>query len=71
MALGDNETARVAERGYRDTARMMMEIDHFMPKLVVDEIRENGFAVQDVSHHCHELIRSAWQSQHSTTGSSF
>jgi ferritin-like metal-binding protein YciE len=71
MALGDQETARIAERGYRDTAQMMMEIDHVMPKLVVDEIRENGFAVQDVSHTCHELIRSAWQSQHSTTGRSF
>jgi hypothetical protein len=65
-ALGDQETARIAERGYRDTARMMMEIDHLMPKLVLDEIRENGFAAQDVSAQCHDLIRSAWQSQHPT-----
>jgi hypothetical protein len=69
MALGDAETARVAEQGYRDTARMMMEIDRFMPKLVLDELRQNGFAPKDVSEDCHRLIQSAWQSQGTTAGS--
>jgi ferritin-like metal-binding protein YciE len=71
MSLGDHETARVAEQGYRDTARMMMEIDHVMPKLVIDELRQNGFAPKDVSEGCHRLVQSAWQSQSTPTGSSF
>ena len=34
-SLGDNETAQVCERGYRDMARMVMEIDRLMPGLVI------------------------------------
>lgn len=58
--LGDEETARLADRGYRDTARMMMEVARIMPELVVQEIRENGLPVRDVAGESHQMIRTAW-----------
>ena len=61
LALGDQETGRMADRGYRDMARLMVEIDHLMPGLVVAEIRENGFTPRDVSAESSRLISEAWR----------
>jgi len=60
-SLGDRETADVAGRGYKDMARMMMEIDGLMAGLVVEELREDGLQPQDVSDRSKELVHAAWR----------
>jgi ferritin-like metal-binding protein YciE len=68
MSLGDQETARLAERGYRDAARMVMEIDHILPKLVIDELRQDGLQVKDVAEECRKLIHDSWTRGAGQTG---
>jgi len=63
MALGDDATASVAEQGYRDMAKMAMQIDQIVPGLVVAEMRQNGFTPADVSQRCAQLVHDAWQGQ--------
>ena len=61
--LGDDETARLADRGYRDCARMIMEIDRLMPTLVVQELQQDGLPVRDVADECRRLVSDAWTRQ--------
>jgi len=69
LALGDPETGRLADRGYRDMARLMMEIDRIMPGLVVAEMRENGFTPRDTSAESARLISDAWRRSSAPSGS--
>ncbi|HEV8634048.1 MAG TPA: hypothetical protein VG370_07395 [Chloroflexota bacterium] len=68
MALGDDETARVAERGYRDMARACMEIDRFLPGLVIQELRQDGHTARDVASDCQRLVHEAWSQGRTTAG---
>ena len=61
LAFGDRETATLAEQGYRDAARAIMAIDRFMPPLVLQELRQDGFQVEDVSEHCAKMVHDAWR----------
>ncbi len=61
LGLGDADTARLCEQGYRDCAGMIIAIDRLMPDLVLDELRQDGFQVADVSAECHRLIAQSWQ----------
>lgn len=63
MGLGDQQTAMLADRGYRDCARMVMEIDRVMPNLVIQELQQDGLRVADVSEQCRKLIHDAWTRQ--------
>jgi len=60
MSLGDDESARLAERNYRDAARMVMEIDHILPKVVIEELRQDGAQARDVAEHCRKMVHDAW-----------
>lgn len=60
-ALGDHDTEELAERGYRDTARLVMRIDRVMPSLVVEELRQDGFTAPDVSEWASNIITTAWE----------
>jgi len=60
MGLGDDQTARLAERGYRDAARMAMEIDRIIPGLVLEELRQDGAHPRSVEEECHRMIHEAW-----------
>jgi hypothetical protein len=62
QSLGDRDTADVAARGYRDMARMMMEIDRVMPPLVVQELTQDGQQAADVSESSRQLVHEAWRS---------
>jgi hypothetical protein len=66
-SLGDRETADVAARGYRDMARMMMEIDRVMPELVIWELRQDGHQATEVAEKCHRLVHEAWRSPTGTS----
>ena len=62
-SLGDHETEELAERGYRDCARMAMEIDRLMPSLVFKELQQDQLPAQDVSTWAHGIISNAWNRQ--------
>ena len=62
-SLGDHETEELAEQGYRDCARMVMQIDRVMPGLVVEEMRQDRLPAQDVEQWAHDLVRRAWDRQ--------
>lgn len=60
-SLADAETAALAERGYQDTAKMIMQVDRILPKIVVEELRENKqLAPTDVREQARVMIKNAW-----------
>jgi ferritin-like metal-binding protein YciE len=67
--LGDRDTAVLAERGYRDAARMVMEIDRLMPGLVLEELRQDRLQVADVSEACRTMVHDAWRREEPSAGS--
>jgi hypothetical protein len=61
MSLGDTMTAALAERGYADTARMIMHVDRILPKIVVEELREDrSLQPSDVEQQTRSMVRNAW-----------
>jgi hypothetical protein len=59
-SLGDHETEELAEQGYRDCARLAMRIDRVMPGLVFEELRQDGFAAQNVDDWASRIVSDAW-----------
>lgn len=59
-ALGDHETEELAEEGYRDAARLVMELDRSLPDVLVTELRQDGFQAQDVSEWAGRIVHDAW-----------
>ena len=59
-SLGDHETEELAEQGYRDSARLVMQIDRVMPSLVEEELQQDGFAARDVADWAHAVVSDAW-----------
>lgn len=68
-AFGDDETAGLAERGYRDAADMAMRLDKLVPGLVLDELRQDKLSPRDVAADVGKMVHDAWTRQ-STSGSS-
>jgi hypothetical protein len=61
-SLGDVETTRLAERGYADTAKMIMLIDRIMPKIVIEELREDeALRPDDTQEQTHSMVKKSWQ----------
>ncbi|GAC1394775.1 MAG: hypothetical protein NVS3B10_09330 [Polyangiales bacterium] len=60
-SLGDTETASLAERGYADTAKMIMHIDRILPKIVVEELGEDkALHPQDTQGQTRTMVKKAW-----------
>lgn len=70
-ALGDHETMLLAERGYRDAARMAMEVDRVMPGLVIAELKQDGLPARDVAEDCKKMVHEAWTTGSSTTAGAY
>lgn len=68
-SLGDHDTEELAEDGYRDCARMVMAIDRAMPRLVFQELKQDGLPAQDVSDWAQKLIHGAWDRAQGGSGS--
>ncbi len=58
--LGDAETARLAESGYGDAARIIMHLDRILPKITIEELREDKLDVSDVNAATHAMVKAAW-----------
>ena len=67
LSLGDMETARIAERGYGETARCIMHIDRILPKVVVEELREEVKAA-NVEEQTLKMVKQAWNREAPTFG---
>ncbi len=66
-ALGDTATASLAERGYADTARMIMHVDRILPKIVVEELREDkALHPADTEQQTRSMLKAAWNREAST-----
>ena len=62
-SLGDHETEELAEQGYRECARMVMDIDSLMPQLVVRELQQDKLPAQDVTGWARDIVHNAWSRQ--------
>jgi hypothetical protein len=61
-AAGDGVTAELAKRHLRDNSRFVMEIKNFMPKLVLDELKEDGLEVRDDAlRQAEAAVHEIWQ----------
>ena len=58
--LGDSETATLAQKGYQDSARLVMHFDRILPRVTVEELRESKLEVMDVSAQVSGMVSSAW-----------
>lgn len=66
-SLGDVETTSLAERGYSDTAKMIMHIDRIMPKIVVEELREDkALRPNDTQEQTHGMVKKSWDREAQT-----
>ena len=59
-SLGDHDTEELAEQGYRDCARLVMEIDRVMPSLVVEELKQDKLPAQNVAERAYGIVSDAW-----------
>jgi|GEM_PF-1435980 len=63
-SLGDGETKSLADRGYSDTTKVIMEINRILPKIVVEELRENKeLHPADTNEETRQMVHNAWRSQ--------
>lgn len=67
-SLDDKETVELAERGYRDCARLIMVVDRIMPSLVVEELRQDGLPVIDASERVRSMVSDAWRREAGPAG---
>lgn len=66
-SLGDEATASMAERGYADTARMIMHVDTILPKIVVEELSEDkALHPANVEEQTRRMMKKAWDRSAST-----
>lgn len=62
LAAGDQETADLSKRHLKDHAAFVMEITFFMPKLVLDELRQDGLAVAPTAQQAAEQgLHEIWR----------
>ena len=60
-SLGDEETASLAQRGYADTTKAIMHINHILPKIVVEELREDKqLNPADTADKTRGMTKDAW-----------
>lgn len=58
--LSDSETATLAQKGYEDCARSVMSFDRILPKITVEELREDKLDVMDVTDKVRVMVQGAW-----------
>jgi ferritin-like metal-binding protein YciE len=66
MGLGDKETSMLAEKGYQDAARLVMHFDRILPKITIEELREDKLDVSDVTEQVKKMVAAAWDRNQSS-----
>ncbi len=67
-SLGDGETAKLAQAGYQDTARLIMHCDKILPKITTEELREWKLSAADVQSQTQAMVKDAWNREKTTLG---
>lgn len=68
-SLGDMETTSLAERGYAETARMIMHVDRILPKIVIEELREDKTLNPiNVEQQTRTMLEKAWDREAPSMG---
>jgi uncharacterized protein YukE len=67
-SLGDQETAALAETCYRDIARLTKQVDRVLPALVIQELREEGLVVSEMSRETLAMVKRAWEGDAAVAG---
>ncbi|MBC7793850.1 MAG: hypothetical protein H7Z43_09085 [Clostridia bacterium] len=60
VGFDDSETAKLAERGYRDAAKTIMHLDHVLPAVTVEELREHNPSVRNSAEQVRTMVSQAW-----------
>jgi len=58
--LNDPETSKLAQSGYEDSARLIMHLDRILPKITIEELREDKLDVSDVTEKTKAMVAAAW-----------
>lgn len=58
--LHDEQTASLAQEGYKDSAHMVMHLDRILPKVTIEELREDKLDVSDVHEKVMKMVSGAW-----------
>ena len=66
--LTDPDTAALADRGYRDAARLVMLIDRVIAGVVIQELREDGLPVANVVDETWSMVVHAWKRESKGAG---
>lgn len=67
-SLGDTETASMSERGYDETTKAILHINHILPKIVVEELREDKeLNPSDSADKTREMTKAAWSHEAPTS----
>jgi ferritin-like metal-binding protein YciE len=62
VAASDTQTAEICKRHLMDNTRFVMEITTFMPKLVLDELRQDGMSIKpDVLSQAEQTLQEIWR----------
>jgi ferritin-like metal-binding protein YciE len=63
LALGDQETASLAERNLRDNANFVIWINNHMPKFVIDDLKDSGASIdQGAVEASQAVVKRIWNS---------
>jgi hypothetical protein len=64
LSLNDQETAQIANRFFKDYARMVMTLSHVIPAATIRFLREDGLpAREEVLQEVKRNLESAWTGQ--------
>jgi len=62
VAAGDTQTAEICKRHLIDNSRFVMEINNFMPKLLLDELRQDGMSIKpDALAQVEQTLQDIWR----------
>jgi ferritin-like metal-binding protein YciE len=65
LAFGDQETAALCKRHLTDNAKFVMDINGYMPELVLEELRQDGVSISDqVRSTAQQTVSEVWHQPH-------
>ncbi|MDQ2806312.1 MAG: DUF892 family protein [Chloroflexota bacterium] len=68
LALGDNETATLAERNVKDSADFVVWINNHMPKFVINDLKDSGASIDSSAMAAGEaMVKRVWRDAKDTS----
>ncbi len=68
LALGDHETATLAERNVKDSADFVVWINNHMPKFVIKDLQDSGASIDNSAVTAsEEMVKRVWRASKDTS----